>query len=88
MTYSVAVACFRFTLWIESRLGWLRRMLDAVAVPFAFTHLFEVPHELIARSVWPGYYNWALWPIVLFRNLRWIALGVSTFPYWKLRWKG
>lgn len=88
VTYGLAVALFGFTLWVERGLGWPRRLLVALAVPFAFTHLFEVPYELIAYSVWPEYYHWALWPIVLFLNASWLVLGVSTFPYWRLRWKG
>jgi hypothetical protein len=87
VTYGCAVALFVFTLLALTALNWPRRLLVAVAVPFAFTHIYEVPYELIAYWVWYPLYNWALWPITLFLNASWLVLGLSTFPFWKVkRW--
>lgn len=88
VTYGLAVGFFGFTLWIEEGLNWPRRLLVAFAVPFAFTHLYEVPYELIGHSVWPEYYGWVLWPPALFLNASWLVLGVSTFPFWRMRMGG
>ena len=88
ITYGCAVALCPFTAWVLSGLSWPRRVLVAIAVPFAFTHLYEVPYDLIGYYVWYPNYDWAVWPETLFLNASWLALGVSTFPFWKLRWKG
>ncbi|MCI4341192.1 MAG: hypothetical protein L3K11_02290 [Thermoplasmata archaeon] len=84
VTYACAVLLFLFAVYTLDALSWPRRLLVAIAVPFAFTHLYEVPYELIAYWVWYPLYNWALWPLALFLNGVWLALGVSTFPFWKL----
>ncbi|MCI4336892.1 MAG: hypothetical protein L3K17_06835 [Thermoplasmata archaeon] len=88
ITYALAIAVFGFALVVLPGLNVPRRLLVAAAVPFAFTHLYEVPYDLVGRLVWPAYYAWATWPIVLLLNLSWLALGLSTAPFWRLRWKG
>lgn len=89
LTYGLAVALFVYALLVLPRhLNLPRRFLVAAAVPFAFTHLYEVPYDLIGRLVWPSDYAWATWPIVVLLNLSWLALGLSTLPFWRLRWRG
>lgn len=87
VTYGCALALFAFTLFALRAISWPRRLLVAIAVPFAFTHLYEIPYELIAYEVWYPLYNWALWPTTLFLNATWLILGVSSAPFWKFkRW--
>jgi hypothetical protein len=84
ITYACALLLFGFALYALGGLSWPRRILVAVAFPFAFTHFYEVPYDLIAYWVWYPLYDWALWPITLFLNASWLILGASTFPFWKL----
>lgn len=88
LTYGLAILLFVYALVVLPGLNLPRRVMVAAAVPFAFTHLYEVPYDLIARFVWPSYYAWATWPIVIVLNLSWLALGLSTVPFWRLRVRG
>ncbi len=84
LTYGMAVALFGFALFVLRPLGALRAVLVASAFPFAFTHLYEIPYDLLGRVVWPQYYGWAIWPIVLLLNSSWLLLGLSTSIYWRM----
>jgi hypothetical protein len=87
VTYGIAIFLFFFTVFALKPLNWPRRILVAFAVPFAFTHLYEVSYELIAYFVWYPLYDWALWPLTLFLNATWLVLGISTLPFWRLKWR-
>lgn len=87
VTYVMAVVLFGFALAVLNGLRWPRRIVVAAAFPFAFTHLYEIPYDLLGRIVWPQYYAWAVWPVVLVLNATWLVLGLSTAIYWKVgRW--
>jgi hypothetical protein len=88
ITYACAIFLGALALAILKTLNWPRRLLVAFAVPFAFTNIYELPYDLIGYYVWHPYYDWAVWPITLLLNLCWLALGVSTVPFWRLEWKG
>lgn len=84
ITYAIAVGLFVFALLVLRPLNPARRILVSAAFPFAFTHLYEVPYDLIGRVAWPSEYAWATWPVVLVLNATWLALGLSTAIYWKV----
>lgn len=88
LTYGAAVALFIFALYALRGLHPARRLLVAAAFPFAFTHLYEIPYDLVGRIVWPEYYMWATWPVVLLLNSSWLALGLSTAIFWRTRLDG
>lgn len=88
VTYGCAVALFGLALVVLTELKWPRRLLVALAFPFAFIQVYEIPYVLMGWHEWPQEYAWAVWPIVLLLNGSWLALGVSTFPFWRLGPKG
>lgn len=88
LTYACAVSLGTLALVALRNLWWPRRLLVAAAFPFAYTHLYEIPYDLIGRFVWPTYYTWATWPLVLLLNTSWLVLGLSTSIYWRLTPRG
>jgi hypothetical protein len=88
ITYACAVFLVLFAFALHREWSWPRRVLVSIAVPFAFIQLYEIPYDLLGHLVWPVDYAWAVWPLVLFLNASWLVLGLSTVPFWRLRWKG
>lgn len=84
VTYACAIALFLLFLLVAKQLDWPRRVLVASAIPFAFTHLYEVPYDLIGYLAWPEYYYWAIWPTALLVNASWLGLGLSSAAFWRL----